>query len=97
MTVTLSYESQEVYVGVELKFLAFSTPLLDGIGHIFVPTDLPSGNSPRYPLSRRLGSAPSRLGLLETTNHLPLSGSEPHFLGRPARSPVTTPNTPSRF
>lgn len=97
MTVMFSYAWQEVYVGVELQFIAFLTPLLDGVGHIFAPTDLPRRNSPRYPLSWRLGWAQSRLGILEKTNRLPLSGSEPHFLGRPACSPVTVPNTPSIF
>jgi hypothetical protein len=46
------------------------------------------GTSPRYPLYRKLRGPQSRSGSCEEKkNLLPLPGSEPRFLGRPARSP----------
>jgi hypothetical protein len=52
------------------------------------------GNSPRYSRNRRIGVPhrwSARFG--EDKNILPLSGIEPRFLGRPARSVVTIPST----
>jgi hypothetical protein len=72
-------------------------PITNGAGHNFASTDLPHGNISRYPLSKRLGWAQNRLGVVETTNRLPLSGNEPHFLRRPACGPVTIPTTLSLF
>jgi len=93
MTAKFSSARQEVFVGVELTVQCIFNPITNGVGHTFAATDLPRGNNCRYLLSKRLGWARSRLGVLETTNRLPLSGNEPHFLRRLACSPVTIPTT----
>jgi hypothetical protein len=71
---------------------------MDVSGQLHAPVVLPLGNSPRYPLNRRLGETQSRYALYGEKNiSFPLLGIEPRLLIRPALSLVAIPTDLSRL